>query len=187
MQMCFGELEQAKRTYLDLIESSTNNYLAYENLGSVLMFEHDFAGALDYKLRSIELQPDVAIHQVWGSVAEVYLRNENPQLASQHYQKALRIAERDELLDNMSADGRLSKIYYQMKLNRIAPNDFQFDELEAKANSFLQDSSNLGLKSKSHLAWIAGQIGKEKEKQDIWSSISRTCPVYKHSPELIFG
>ncbi|MDT0629613.1 hypothetical protein [Alteromonas sp. W364] len=187
MQMCFGELDKAKQTYLDLIDSASNTYLAYENLGSVLMFEHDFVGALNYKLKSIKLQPDLAIHQVWGSLAEVYLRNGNSELASQHYQKALRIAERDELLDNTSADGRLSKLYYQMKLNVIDPNGFQFDDLARKANKFLQNSSGLGLKSRSHLAWIAGQIGKEKVKQEIWASISQLCPVYKQSPELNFG
>ena len=186
MQMCFGELDKAKETYLDLINSSTNNYLAYENLGSVHMFEHNYAQALEYKLNSVELQPDLAIHQVWGSLAEVYLRNKNLVLASQHYQKALRTVERDELLDNMSADGRLSKLYYQMKLHFIAPNDFTFDDVEPRAKDFLDDSSGLGLKSKSHLAWIAGHLGYDKNKREIWSRISDLCPVYEQSPELVF-
>jgi tetratricopeptide (TPR) repeat protein len=185
LQMCFGELEQAKQTYADVIANYSSNYIGYESLGSVYLFEQNYEQALKNKLIAIEKQPDIAIHQVWAGLAEAYLLNQQAKLAWEHYSKALTLIERDELLENISFNDQLHKIYYQHKLSNIKLQHSVPTDLSSKIEALIEQRSNLGLKARSHLAWLAGEANRPKDKTLIWNEIVQACSVYKYSPELI--
>lgn len=185
LQMCFGELKQAKQTYSDVIANYSSNYIGYESLGSVYLFEQNFEHALRNKLIAIEKQPDIAIHQVWAGLAEAYLFNKQVDLAWEHYAKALTLIERDELLENISFNDQLHKIYYQRKLANIKPQQSVLIDLSSKIEPLIEQRANLGLKARSHLAWLAGEANRPNDKALIWTEIMQACSVYKYSPELI--
>jgi tetratricopeptide (TPR) repeat protein len=185
LQMCFGELEQAKQTYSDVITNFTNNYIGYESLGSVYFFEQNYEQAVKNKLIAIEKQPDISIHQVWGGLAEAFLLNQQADLAWEHYAKALTLIERDELLENISFSDQLHKIYYQRKLANINPQQSPLVDLASKIDGLIEQRGKLGLKARSHLAWLAGEAKRTEEKATIWDEITKACSVYENAPELI--
>ncbi len=185
LQLCHGELEQASQTYSDLIASFENNYLGYENLGTVYHFQQAYPQALKYKLAAIEKQPDIAIHQVWGSLAELYLQSGQHQAAIEYYSKAISLIERDELLENISVSDQLHNLYYQTKLHRLLHSTPLPDTVHSDIEAFVTAQAELGLKAKSHLAWLLGETGRQAEKQQLWQQISQVCVVYQNAPELL--
>ncbi len=185
LQLCHGELAQASQTFSDLIANFDNNYLGYENLGTVYHFQQAYQQALKYKLAAIEKQPDIAIHQVWGSLAEIYLQLGQYPPAIEYYSRAVTLIERDELLENMSLSDQLHKLYYQTKLHRLLQPADPSGELGSQLNTFVAAQAELGLKARSHLAWLLGETGQHAEKQQLWQQISQVCAVYQHSPELV--
>ncbi|MGB3726127.1 MAG: tetratricopeptide repeat protein [Glaciecola sp.] len=185
LQLCFGELNKAKQTYLDVIANYENNYLGYEMLGSVYFLQQNYSAALENKLIAIQKHPDVAIHQIWGSVAETYFQLGQIDQAWEHYSKAITLIERDELLENVSFSDQLHKLYYMQKLTLIKPMHAVAPKLSAQLPTFINQRNQLGLKARSHLAWLAGQAQQPDVKDSIWQEISHVCAVYKHSPELM--
>lgn len=185
LQLCFGELDNAKQTYLDTIANFENNYIGYENLGSVYLFEHNYALAIKNKIIAKEKQPEISIHQVWGGLAEAYLQNGQMKLAEQYYIEALTQIERDELLENVSLSDQLHKMYYLQKLSLLQPAAYFVEDFKQQLDTFIESRSNLGIKARSHLAWLAGEAQQTDIKQQIWSEIVQTCKVYEKSPELI--
>lgn len=185
LQLCHDELSNAMQTYSELVANFENNYIGYENLGSVYHFQQSFEQALKYKLIAIEKQPEVSIHQIWSSLAEIYLQLGQNTLAIQNYTKAITLIERDELLENISLSDQLHKLYYQAKLQQLKVYDQPVSDLEKQTNYFLAAQADLGLKAKSHLAWLLGLAGRTAEKQKLWQQISQVCEVYQRSPELL--
>lgn len=185
LQLCFGELENAKQTYLDIIENYQSNYIGYENLGSVYFLKHNYPEALTNKLIAINKQPDVSIHQVWSGLAEAFLQNGDTDKAWEHYTKALTLIERDELLENASFSDQLHKLYYQQKLTYLYPNQHNTKNLTQRVNEFIAKRNNLSLKARSHLAWLAGEANQLANKTLIWEEITKVCKVYENSPELL--
>ena len=185
LQVCFGELNKAKQTYLDVIANYENNYLGYEMLGSVYFLQQNYSAALENKLIAIQKHPDVAIHQIWGSVAETYFQLGQIDQAWEQYSKAITLIERDELLENVSFSDQLHKLYYMQKLTLIKPMHAVAPKLSAQLPTFINQRNQLGLKARSHLAWLAGQAQQPDVKDSIWQEISQVCAVYKHSPELM--
>ncbi|GLR70220.1 tetratricopeptide repeat protein [Agaribacter marinus] len=183
-QLCFAEFEQAATTYKSLLDIDTHTYLAYEQLGTVYLFMHDFNKALANKLTAILEQPEISIHQLWGSVGEIYRLLGNKEKAYDYFYSALQHVERDLLLESANNDDKLHALYYQAKLQSLAPSEYQMSHLETRVKAFLDNQQRLGLKAKSHLAWLAGKIGEDNQKQAIVSQISSICPAYEHSPEL---
>ena len=186
MQLCFDELEQAQNTYHDLIENVKDNYLGYENLGTVYLFQHQYQQALEQKLHAIKQQPDISIHQTWASLAEVYLRLEQPKNAAFYYTKALRQLERDELLKNAVLSDELFKLYYQVKLHKLSKNNILLIDISSKVTQFIQKEASYSLQARAHLAWLAEYVGNTNAKENIWHKVIKICPVYKRSPELVF-
>lgn len=184
MQLCFDNLDKAKTTYQTIINVAENNYLGHENLGSVYLMLHEFDKALEQKLISIEKQPDIAIHQVWGGLAQAYSLTGNKALAFARYSDALTLVERDELLGNASLSDQLHKLYYKVKLNELAPQDYVIQDYKAMVERFISQRSDLDLKARSHLAWLAGKLNKQNAKSEIIEEITAICPVYRRSPEL---
>ena len=185
LQMCHGELEQATQSFQALITHFDNDYMGLENLGTVYHFQQDYEAALKYKLLAIEKQPDMAIHQVWSSLAELYLRLEHYEQAKEQYNHAITLIERDELLGNVSKSDQLHKLYYQTKLLQLAPDHSLSSNLQQQIDTFYNARDELGLKAKSHLAWLLGTAGQQGKKQQLWQDISAICPVYAQSPELL--
>jgi tetratricopeptide (TPR) repeat protein len=186
MQLCFDELDQAQNTYHDLIENVKDNYLGYENLGTVYLFQHQYQQALEQKLHAIKQQPDISIHQTWASLAEVYLRLDQPNKAAFYYTKALRQLERDELLKNTVFSDELFKLYYQVKLHRLSKNSVLLIDINSKVTQFIQKEASYSLQARAHLAWLAEFVGNTNAKENIWQQVIKICPVYKRSPELVF-
>lgn len=187
MQMCFDELEAAKQTYTDLIENVDNNYIGHENLGSVYLMQHEFEQAVSHKLIAFQKQPDIAIHQAWAGLAEAHLRNGQKEAAFENYLKALTLTERDQLLNNTTVSDELHKLYYAVKLNELSPEKMPLNDFQSSVISFVDNKNSLGLKARSHLAWLAGKTGDLSTKQQLLDEVSSTCPVYKRSPELLFA
>lgn len=154
-------------------------------MGSVYLFEHNFALAIKNKIIAIEKQPEVSIHQVWSGLAEAYLQNGQMKLAEEYYIEALTQIERDELLENVSLSDQLNKIYYLQKLSLLQPATYFVEDFKKQLTNFIKLRSNLGIKAKSHLAWLAGEAQQTNVKQQIWNEISQTCKVYENSPELV--
>ena len=185
LQLCHAELEQASQTFSDLIANFENNYLGYENLGSVYHFRQAYPQALKYKLAAIEKQPDIAIHQVWSSIGELYLQSGQHQPAIEYYSKAITLIERDQLLENMSVSDQLHKLYYQTKIHGLIQPDSLPANILSQLDTFVALQAELGLKAKSHLAWLLGETGQYVEKKQLWQQISEVCAVYQYSPELL--
>ena len=186
MQLCTDELQAAQQTYQELIKAVDGNYLGYENLGTVYFFLHRFRDALMQKLLATERLPDVAIHQVWASLGEVYLQLGLNKEAAAYYTKALTILDRDQLLDVAGPELLLFKVYYQTKLEKLTNKNPKNSPIREQIETLLVSKSTFGLRGKSHLAWLAGVIGRDEEKQEIWQETIDTCPVYQRSPELVF-
>lgn len=185
LQLCFGELDNAKNTFIDVITNFDNNYLGYENLGSIYFFQQDNEKALEQKSIAIKKQPDLAIHQVWSGLAEVYLQLQKTEEALNYYGKALTLIERDELLDNVTIGDRLHKLYYQIKISQLSRSFVVSPKFKDQVRYFINAKNNLGLKERSHLAWLSIQAESPAQGLKLWQEISETCPVYKLSPELL--
>lgn len=185
MQMCFDELESAESTFRTIIDSFENNALGHENLGSVFLFQQQYQPALEQKLTAIKKQPEIAIHQVWSGLAEAYLRNGKLDTAYENYVKALTIIERDELLNNATFTDRLFKLYYKVKLQSIAPEKLLVQDYSEQVKIFFEERGQMGLKARSHLAWLAGTLDQSEAKASLLKEISSVCPVYLRSPELL--
>lgn len=184
MQMCFDELDAAEQTYLSLIEEIPEGYLGYESLGTIYFFKHKFEEALSLKTKAIELNPDIAIHQIWASLAEIYNQLEDKNNAKKHYTKAMTILERDKMLENIGEEASLYEAYYNAKIQLL-------DELNLLQmldnNMALQlhdDQASLGLREKAHLAWLLEKAGLHDAGRNVLNEISEVCPVYLRSPEL---
>ncbi|MCH8537405.1 MAG: hypothetical protein LAT66_06480 [Alkalimonas sp.] len=184
LQMCYGELEQAEQTFQTLINHFDYEHFGHENLGNLYHMQQDYDKAIKHKLLAIEKHPEVAIHQVWSNLGELYLKQGQLDLAKQHYSHALTLIERDELLGNISRSDQLHKVYYQTKLQQLTPEASLPASLPQQVELFLADQTELGLHAKSHLAWLLGTVNKEEERQQLWQDISAICPVYALSPEL---
>ncbi|MDT0594955.1 tetratricopeptide repeat protein [Glaciecola petra] len=185
MQMCFDELESAESTYRKLIASFENNALGHENLGTVFLFQQQYQKALEQKLIAIKKQPEISIHQVWSGLAEAYLRISELDKAYENYVNALTIIERDELLNNASFADGLFKLYYKVKLQSIAPEKQLVSDYIGQTKTFYEERGQMGLKARSHLAWLAGTLGQSAEKANLLKEITSVCPVYLRSPELL--
>ncbi|SEA77524.1 tetratricopeptide repeat protein [Alkalimonas amylolytica] len=184
LQMCYGELEQAAQTYQTLINHFEYEHFGHENLGNLYHMQQNYDKAIKHKLLAIEKQPEVAIHQVWSNLGELYLQQGQHVPAKQHYSHALTLIERDELLGNISLSDQLHKVYYQTKLQQLTPEASLPASLPQQVELFLADQEDLGLQAKTHLAWLLGTVNKQEEKQQLWQDISAICPVYALSPEL---
>lgn len=184
-QLCFAQFEQAIDTYKSLLTVNKNSYLAYEQLGSAYFFLHDFDKALANKLTAILEQPEISIHQLWGSVGEIYRLLGNDAKAYDYFNEALQHVERDLLLEAVNDSDKLHALYYQAKLQGLVSTDYSVNELNGRVTTFLDNPQNLGLKAKSHLAWLSGVIGKQEKRQQIIAEISSICPAYQYSPELL--
>lgn len=185
MQMCFDELDAAESTYRKLIDSFDNNALGHENLGTVFLFKKQYQQALEQKLIAIEKQPEIAIHQVWSGLAEAYLRSEQLNAAYENYVKALTIIERDELLNNATLTDSLFKLYYKVKMQSIRPENPVVQDYREQVATFYETRGQIGLKARSHLAWLAGTLNENELKASLIKEITSVCPVYFRSPELL--
>ena len=185
LQMCFGELENAVRTYQDVIDNFQNNYIGYENLGSVYFYQNRYKQAAEQKLLAIQKQPEIAIHQVWASLGEVYLRMGSADEALHYYTEALVVTERDQLIQNANVSIDFHKFYYQTKIKQIKHNFTITHDFVDKVNGFFNQKNQLGLKERSHLAWLAYKAGEGEKGQILWQEISQVCSIYKRSPELL--
>lgn len=185
LQMCFGELENAVRTYQDVVDNFQNDYIGYENLGSVYFYQNRYKQAAEQKLLAIQKQPEIAIHQVWGSLGEVYLRMGSADEALRYYTEALVVTERDQLMQNANVNIDFHKFYYQTKIKQIKHDFTITDDFVDKVKSFFNQKNQLGLKERSHLAWLAYKAGEGEKGQILWQEISQVCPIYKRSPELL--
>ena len=184
MQLCLDELEPAASTYKTILNIAKDDYLAHENLGTVYLMQHKYQKALAEKRIAIELQPDIAIHQVWSGLAQTYFWAGQPEQAFQYYSDALSVLERDELLGNANINDQLHKLYYKVKLNELVPEPAQAAEFEIELKYFIKKSQDLGIKERSHLAWLANKFGYRDVSASLINDISAICPVYLRSPEL---
>ncbi|MBV2131065.1 tetratricopeptide repeat protein [Arsukibacterium indicum] len=187
LQMCHDELEDAEKTYRQLITSFENNYLGHESLGKVYHFQRRFELSLQQQLFAIDKQPEVAIHHVWADLAGTYLKLEQDSDAKKYYLHALTLLERDELLENISSSDQVHKLYYQTKLLTLTNNDNLKDKLNDKSEQagLLQArTQSLSIRAKSHLAWILDITGNPDTSKQLWQEISTLCPVYLRSAAL---
>ncbi len=178
MQLCQGELNKAKSTFDEIINEFAGNYLGYEQLGSVLIIEQDMPSALEAKLSAIERMPNINIHQVWASLAEIYEYLEQAEQAQVHYQKALVLLEQDELLNITSDSDRVHKVYYQIKLDKLLERNLKLEGTYKVLVEETAKNSKLSIMAKRHLSWLLQLSGRAKTSEQIWQTIEHTCPVY---------
>ena len=133
---------------------------------------------------AIELQPDIAIHQVWSGLAQTYFWAGKPEQAFRYYSDALSVLERDELLGNANVNDQLHKLYYKVKLNELSPEPAQTAVFDSEVEYFIKKRHNLGIKKRSHLAWLANKFGYRDVSASLINDVSAVCPVYSRSPEL---
>jgi len=185
LQLCLGELDNAQKTYYSVIENFENNYIGYENLGTVQFFKKDYLAAIDSKLIAISMQPKVSIHQVWGNLAEAYMHASDTENAFKHFHKALNIIENDELTANLSLSDEVDKLYYQTRLGMLKNNWRATNGFIAKIEAYALKHKLLPLSTRGHLAWLASTVNLLDESAEIWQSMSKTCPIYSLSPNFI--
>ncbi|MEN3158877.1 tetratricopeptide repeat protein [Alkalimonas sp. NCh-2] len=184
LQLCYGELEQAEETYWAVINNFDNDRLGHENLGTIYQMQGKYELAIKHKQLAINEQPEVAIHQVWSNLGELYFLLGQPESAKHYYNHALTLIERDELLGNLSRSDLLHKVYYQTKLQKLTTEMALPDSLPQQVAVFFDVKDELDLHAKSHLAWLLGIVNLPEEKQQIRQELAAACPVYELLPEL---
>lgn len=184
MQMCTDDLQKAISTYETLIDNFDNSYFAYENLGSIYVYLGEFERALEHKQEMIRQKPEIAIHQVWAGLAEVYSLNNMRLEAIETFRRALGILEQDELLNTNTVDDAVHKAFYLYNLHLLAPQTYPLENLPIQIQPLLENKEQLGLSAKSQLAWLAGKIGDAKTMRQLIQNIASVCPVYKRLPRL---
>lgn len=185
LQLCLGELDNAQKTYYSVIENFENNYIGYENLGTVQFFKKDYLAAINSKLIAINMQPTVSIHQVWGSLAEAYIQASDIDNAYKNFHKALNIIESDELTANLSLGDEVDKLYYQTRLRVLKDNLKTTNEFLAQIDAYVLNHKLLPLSTRGHLAWLASTVNLMDKSAEIWQTMSNTCPIYSLSPNFI--
>ncbi len=184
LQLCYGELEQAEKTYWAVINNFDNDRLGHENLGTIYQMQGKHELAIKHKQLAIQEQPEVAIHQVWSNLAELYFLLGQPEPAKHYYNHALTLLERDELLGNLSRSDLVHKVYYQTKLHQLMTEIALPDSLSQQVRMYFDARDELDLQAKSHLAWLLGIVNQQEKHQQVRQELSAVCPVYDLLPNF---
>jgi tetratricopeptide (TPR) repeat protein len=122
---CADELELARGAYERARIVAPHSYVGDEFLGMLYHLLGDYQTAAELRERAIERLSSVGepeIHEMWGNLADAYLRSGQREAAQRAYLRAIEITERDVLQGLDSPADRASRAYYYSQLARWRPN-----------------------------------------------------------------
>nr|WP_168710943.1 tetratricopeptide repeat protein [Ningiella ruwaisensis] len=182
MQLCQGSTDDAEMTFTRLNQTFPDNYLGYEQLGSLYYFEGKLKNALDAKLAAIGKMPNINIHQVWASIADIYLALGESELASQNYEKALTLLEKDELLGITDTSDEVHKRFYKWRLLSIKDESklqaHLQNQLSTSLESIFDHKEQLSSGAQRHLAQMFSEQGENDKATELWQALTERCPIY---------
>ncbi len=185
---CADELALARGAYERARVVAPHSYVGDEFLGMLHYLLGDYDTAVDLRAGAIERLVAVGepeIHEMWGNLADAYLRSGRQQDAVHAFQRAAEIAERDVLQGLNSSADRASRAYYYSRLERLAPERLPADaaaRIEDDLHAALEGSLEPGAAIRVAKAWL--QYDRPELALRAFAQAVDRCGGYASTPEL---
>ena len=185
---CADELELARGAYERARVVAPHSYVGDEFLGMLYHLLGDYQTAAELRERAIERLSAVGepeIHEMWGNLADAYLRSGQREAALRAYLRAIEITERDVLQGLDSPADRASRAYYYSQLAKVAPDRLPADaavRIEEDLHAALEHSLEPGAAVRVAKAWLRYER-PELALRAFEQAVER-CGGYASTPEL---
>lgn len=185
LNLCLNNLQTAETLFKKSIFMSPASHMGVEQLGLIKFFESKYPESLVLQKRVLELVEGGGLHQMWGALADTYLKLNQSDLAQDGYMHALSITERDVLRGNFTPFDHTNQLYYKTRLSSVDPIKFALSETELESiRTLTLNAQDLDSASMLRLTLIALINNKMDIAAKLASTISSRCPVYNRHPDL---
>ncbi len=188
MYLCQNHLQKAYEFFTKAHKLMPGSYLGYEYLGLYHFFMQDYSQSIDYRRKAISTFTDsdnVAIHQIWGDLADAYRLAGETEEAQKAYRKAINIIDRDKLQGYSEQAFSIHLFYYYSQLSQINPEQYPESELRtilsAPAELLEQELSP------GEYAKLARLLYRQDALDHAESALKKAinlCPGFFHHPEV---
>ncbi|MCC5867730.1 MAG: tetratricopeptide repeat protein [Gammaproteobacteria bacterium] len=185
---CADELELARGAYERARVIAPHSYVGDEFLGMLYHLLGDYQTAAELRERAIERLSSVGepeIHEMWGNLADAYLRSGQREAAVRAYLRAIEITERDVLQGLDSPADRASRAYYYSQLAKVAPERLPADaaaRIEEDLYAALEHALEPGAAVRVAKAWLRYER-PELALRAFEQAVER-CGGFASTPEL---
>ncbi len=188
MNLCRNKLDKAREFFNKARLLKPESYLGYEFLGYIFYYLGDYEQSIDYRKKALESFADkenIAIHEMWGALADAYRQAGNQQKAIENYAAAINIIERDKLQGYKNINNKICHYYYYYFMTMYQPDQYPVDYLQhisTQLSEFLDHELNPSTYVRlAHLFFIQDQLELSKKAIEIATGI---CPVFFRHPDL---
>lgn len=185
---CTDKLELARGAYERAREVAPHSYVGDEFLGMLYYLLGDYPAAADLRERAISRLTSIGepeIHEMWGNLADAYLKSGQHEAATEAFLRAVEISERDVLQGIESLSDRASRAYYYSQLTYLAPQRMPPDteaKLKADLLEALEHKLDPGTAVRVAQAWL--QYGRKELALQAFEQAVEACGGYASTPGL---
>jgi tetratricopeptide (TPR) repeat protein len=185
---CLDELELAREAYERARVIAPHSYVGDEFLGMLYHLLGDYETAAELRQRAIDRLASVGepeIHEMWGNLADAYLRSGRRDAALHAFLRAIEITERDVLQGIDSPADRASRAYYYTRVARLSPDRLPVDaqaRIENDLREALEHALEPGAAVRVAKAWL--QYERPELALRAFEQAVERCSGYASTPEL---
>lgn len=185
LHLCLNNLSSAERLYRKSVVMSPGSHLGAGRLGSLKYIQKNYAESLELRKEVLEQVGGEGIHQMWGALADSYLKTNQQNLAIEAYTQALTITERDFLRGNFTPFDSANRLYYKTQLALLSSENFSVSANDKEEiENLIHSAENLDSSAILSLALIASTNNNTKGASTLAKILSSRCPVYEIYPGL---
>lgn len=184
LSLCAGDIENAKVYVSETLERDPTSYISLEQMSVLHYFSQDFLQSIKLRKASIEQVTDTHIHEMWGPLADALYFNNEIDEATEVYEKAIEIIDRDYARGNQTLSHEVFRHYYSIRLMQISNN-----LIEGK-HAIISDLDKLAPQHKAldssaiaRLALSYYYLGAYAKAKEIRILASQRCPIYLQLPD----
>jgi tetratricopeptide (TPR) repeat protein len=188
MHLCQKQLPKAHDFFLTAQKLAPESYLGHENLGMYYFFMQDYPRAIHHRKKAIDAFPDtdnIAIHQIWGILADSYRLAGDKLKAVETYAQAISMLDRDQLQGYAEEGLTVFYYYYYFHLTQLQPMQYPADELNNIAPDltvFIEQDQTPAVYIK--LTWLLYQQQNLTSASAAYNKACKICPGLSLHPDI---